>query len=159
MVSWSELTEAEPELAAKVRAAFDRHIHKTMATLRRDGSPRISGTEVRFDHGEMWLGSMPGAVKARDLQRDPRVAIHSASAEPDEKAGTMDPDAKVAGRAVEVTDPEVFAQFADQAPPGGMHLFLVDITEAVVTGVEGDPPALVIDHWTPATGRQRVTRD
>jgi hypothetical protein len=158
MVSWTEFSEAEPELAAKVRAAFDRHIHKTMATLRRDGSPRISGTEVRFDHGEMWLGSMTGAVKARDLQHDPRVALHSASAEPDEKAGTMDPDAKVSGRAVEVTDPAVFAKFADQAPPEGMHLFLVDIAEVAVTGVEGEPPELVIDYWTAAGGRNTVTR-
>lgn len=156
MVTWSEFTEAEPEFAAKAQLAFDRHIHKTMATLRRDGSPRISGTEVRFEHGEMWIGSMPGAMKARDLQRDPRVALHCASAEPDESAGTMDPDAKVAGRAVEVTDPEVFARFADSAPPGGMHLFLIDVQEVVVTGVEDQK--LVIDTWTAAGGRKRVSR-
>lgn len=157
MVSWTEFEEAEPELARKTRWIFDRHIHKTMATLRRDGSPRISGTEVRFDHGEMWIGSMPDAAKARDLQRDSRVAIHSACAEPNEEAGTMDPDAKVAGRAVEVTDSEALARFADHTPPGGMHLFLVDVTEVVVTGVEDQK--LVIDFWTAGGGRKTVSRD
>ena len=76
----------------------------------------------------------------------------------DEGAGTMDPDAKVSGRAVEVTDPEVFAKFADQAPPEGMHLFLVDISEVAVTGVEGEPPELVIDFWTAGGGRSTITR-
>jgi hypothetical protein len=156
MVTWSEFTEAEPEFAAKAQLAFDRHIHKTMATLRRDGSPRISGTEVRFEHGEMWIGSMPGAVKARDLLRDPRVALHCASAEPDESAGTMDPDAKISGRAIEITDPDVVAKFAGDAPPGNMHLFFIDIQEVVITGVEDQK--LVIDTWTPTTGRKRVSR-
>lgn len=156
MVSWTEFEVAEPELAQKARWVFDRHIHKTMATLRSDGSPRISGTELDFRNGELWLGSMPGAVKARDLQRDGRVAIHSASAEPDESGGGMDPDAKVAGVAAEVTDPEVVAEFAAGAPPGGMHLFRIDVTEVVITGVENDK--LVVDYWTAAGGRKTVSR-
>ena len=160
MASWSELTAAAPDLAARAKAAFDRSKHKTMATLRKDGSPRISGTEVDFRNGEAWLGSMPRAVKAQDLQRDPRVAVHSASAEPDEEAGKMDPDAKLSGRAVEITDPDVVAEFAADAPPGGMHLFRLDITELAVTGVEGTPPYLYIDYWTEAAGEvKRVKRD
>jgi hypothetical protein len=159
MVSWSELAAAEPELAERAKAAFDRSKHKTMATIRKDGSPRISGTEVDFRNGEAWLGSMPNAVKAQDLLRDSRVAVHSASAEPDEEAHKMDPDAKLAGRAVEITDPEVVAVFAEDAPPGDMHLFRLDITELVVTGVEGEPPYLYVDYWTAAGGHRRVERD
>jgi hypothetical protein len=41
----------------------------TLATLRRDGSPRISGTEVEFTDGQVWLGMMPGSLKALDLRR------------------------------------------------------------------------------------------
>src|SRR5919198_6363126 len=99
MASWSEVEAQAPELAARARRFFDAFKHKTMATLRRDGSPRISGTEVEFEDGEMWIGSMSRAVKARDLQRDPRFALHSGSADPPHWPG----DAKVAGRAQEMT--------------------------------------------------------
>jgi len=68
-------------------------VHKTIATLRRDGSPRISGTEYRFTEGELWFGSMHGAMKALDLRRDPRFALQSAPADPP----GWDGDAKLAG--------------------------------------------------------------
>ena len=58
---------------------FDANKHKTLATLRRDGSPRISGIEIWFEDGELWFGSMWQGVKALDLQRDSRFALHSAS--------------------------------------------------------------------------------
>ena len=66
MASWSEFETAAPELAARVKERFDAHKHKTMATVRRDGGPRISGTETQFSDGELWIGSMWKAVKALD---------------------------------------------------------------------------------------------
>jgi Pyridoxamine 5'-phosphate oxidase len=81
MARWSEVTAAAPELAGKARALFDAHRHKTMATLRKDGSPRISGTEATFADGDLWLGAMHHSLKALDLRRDPRLALHSATAE------------------------------------------------------------------------------
>ena len=102
MASWSDFEAAAPELAEKVRAHLDAHVHKTLATVRRDGSPRISGTETRLVDGELWIGSMWLALKALDLQRDPRFALHSGSQDPPEWSG----DAKLAGVVDEVTDPE-----------------------------------------------------
>ena len=67
----------------RVRAAFDAHAHKVLATLRADGSPRVSGIEMQFVAGEPWLAGMPDSVKFADLRRDPRFALHSGSAEPD----------------------------------------------------------------------------
>ena len=64
MGSWAEFEREAPELAAAVRERFDVRKHATMATLRVDGSPRISGTEVAFTHGQLVLGSMPNARKA-----------------------------------------------------------------------------------------------
>jgi hypothetical protein len=81
MPSWREVEAEVPELAARARRFLDAHVHKTLATLRRDGSPRISGTEVDFADGELWLGSMWRSLKALDLQRDPRFALHSGSTE------------------------------------------------------------------------------
>ena len=81
MPSWSVVEDEAPELAAPARRFLDAHVHKTLATLRRDGSPRISGTEVAFAEGELWLGSMWRSLKALDLLRDPRFALHSGSAD------------------------------------------------------------------------------
>lgn len=99
MTWWSDLVAAEPEFAARVRARFAVRKHGTMATLRRDGSPRISGTEFDFgDDGQLRLGSMAGAVKALDLRRDPRVALHSPTEDaPPDDPSTWDGDAKIAG--------------------------------------------------------------
>src|SRR3954447_4322662 len=100
MPSWSEFEAAAPALAAAVRARLDAHVHKTLATVRRDGSPRISGTEATFRDGELYIGSMWRAQKALDLQRDPRFALHSGSEDPPEWPG----DAKLAGVVEEIVD-------------------------------------------------------
>src|SRR5438309_1888548 len=76
MARWSEFASAEPALARRVEERFRVRKHKTLATLRKDGSPRISGIEVEFADGELYLGMMPGSLKLRDLERDPRLALH-----------------------------------------------------------------------------------
>jgi len=140
MASWHEAETEAPELAARARELFDANKHKTLATLRRDGSPRISGIEIEFDDGELWFGSMWRAVKALDLQRDPRFAIHSAS-----DGADFQGDAKVAGRAEEVSS------------DGHSHRFRADVTELVVISLGGDPPDhLVIESWH--AGRGLTTR-
>ncbi len=153
MPSWSDIETEAPELAAMARALFDAFTHKTIATLRRDGSPRISGTEVRFVGGELWIGSMWRAMKALDLQRDPRFALHSGSASPPEWKG----DAKIAGRMVEDTDPEHVAE-TNGPDVGPSHLFRADITELVVVYL-GDPADhLMIETWHPGRGVTRERR-
>jgi hypothetical protein len=157
MARWSDVEQAEPDFAKRVRQILDAHKHKTIATLRRDGSPRISGIEAQFVGGELWFGSMPGAVKALDLRRDPRFALHSGSEDADE----ADPeawtgDAKVAGRAVEATDPADAALFwASQTGPeppdkDSSHLFRVEPAEVVIIRVEGDE--LVVESWHEEVG-------
>ena len=99
-VTWQEFAADAPDLAAPVRARFQATKHHVLATLRRDGSPRVSGTEVQFHGPDLTIGSMPGSVKGRDLRRDGRYALHANPGD-----GTMDGgDAKVSGTAVEVTD-------------------------------------------------------
>jgi hypothetical protein len=156
MANWDDVIRAAPELGAAVQRIFDAHIHKVLATLRRDGSPRVSGTEVSFRGGEVWLGSMPDALKAHDLQRDPRCALHSSPSDAEMTGG----DAKIAGRAVEITDAAALeAMRSDEQPPGPFHLFRVDVTEVVLITLGGDPPDhLVIESWHEGRGVQRVER-
>ena len=150
-VAWGEFERAAPVLAAAVRERFAARQHCTMATLRRDGSPRISGTEVELSDGELWTGSMPQALKALDLLRDPRVAIHSPTVDPtpgDDRGWVG--EAKVAGRAVEQSPVE---QSPGQQAPGEQgHRFRIGLVEVVLTQVEGD--ALVVTSWHPGRGVQ-----
>ncbi len=156
MATWTEFETAAPALAARVHERLDAHAHKTLATVRRDGGPRISGIESAFAEGELWIGSMWEAVKARDLQRDPRFALHSGSDEPDEWKG----DAKLAGVVEEITDPERVARIngAHGAPPGPSHLFRLDLREVSTVALAESRKSIVIEVWTPARGVRTIER-
>jgi hypothetical protein len=165
MASWAQLEEAEPEFAGRVRGLFEAGRHKTLATLRRDGAPRISGIEATFADGELWLGMMPRSRKGQDLRRDARMALHSPSLDPPDDPTAWGGDAKVSGHAFEEADEarrRAFRQAAGgdgQEPPGGFELFRVDIDEVVRTSV-GDPPDhLVIELWRPAAGLRAMRRE
>lgn len=139
MVSWHEVEHEAPELAARVRTLFQARKHKTMATLRADGSPRISGIETEIGE-EVTFGSMAGSRKLADLQRDPRMALHSPSVDPPEDdAGRWVGEAKISGRAVPTGDG-----------------FRVDVTEVALTYLDG---GLVIESWHPDKGYRQRVRD
>lgn len=148
VASWSEFEAAEPEFAARVRELMSSRKHLTMATLRRDGSPRISGTEVEFVDGQLRIGSMSGAVKAIDLRRDPRVAIHGPTDDPPAaNPSGWTGEAKIAGAATEV------------ASGSSAHRFHIDIQEAVITHLNEAGNRLVVESWKPARGYRTVERD
>ena len=159
MASWAEIETVAPELAARARASFDAHKHKVLATLRRDGSPRISGIEASFADGQLWLGMMPGSRKALDLRRDPRLALHSPSVDPPEDdPGGWAGDAKLSGRAVEVDDPAVLERMGAGDQAGEAHLFRVDVTQLVHTRVGEPADHLVIELWQEGRGLRTMRR-
>ncbi len=151
MASWAEFASAEPALASRVQQRFDIRKHKTLATLRKDGSPRISGIEVEFADGELFLGMMPGSRKLDDLERDPRLALHSPTDDPPPGDPRGWPgEAKLAGFAREV----VFTN----SPVERGRRFRVDIAEAVLTHLNDAGDQLVIESWHPGEGTQRRER-
>ena len=125
--------------------------------LRRDGSPRISGIETTFRNGELWLAMMPDSRKAADLRRDPRFALHAAPVDLD----LVDGDAKLNGRAIEVTRPGRHRAVRRRSrrsrrPTSGVGLFRAELTDASLTRVEGD--WLVIDSWREGEGPKQRRR-
>ncbi len=74
MSHWAEVAASAPEFADSVRRIFESRRHKTLATLRKDGSPRVSGIELSFVEGDVVMGMMPGSLKSLDPRRDPRMA-------------------------------------------------------------------------------------
>jgi hypothetical protein len=155
VTAWSVIEKAQPEFAARVRRLFDAGRHKTIATLRADGSPRISGIECEFEDGELRFGSMTGARKGADLKRDPRFALHGPTFHPVEgKESEWPGEAKISGRAIPAG--QVTAEGED-GPDG--DAFVADITEVVVTGLDAEATKLVVEWWTPEHGLRRIERD
>jgi hypothetical protein len=133
------------------RALFDTHRHKTIATLRADGSPRISGIEAAFEDGEPVSGSMLNARKGADLRRDPRFALHTATVDAVEGSEAQWPgEAKTTGRAIA-------AGPITEGPDGGR--FHADIAEVVHTHLNEEATLLVVEWWTPMHGLRRIDRD
>ena len=151
VASWLEVEQAQPVFAQRVRVLFDAHRHKTIATLRAEGSPRISGIESQFENGELIFGSMPKARKGADLRRDPRFALHSATVDPIEGAeGQWPGEAKIAGRAI-LEGPSAVAADGER--------FRADIVEVVHTQLNDTATLLVVEWWTPSRGLQRIERE
>ena len=165
MIHWTQFREEAPETAA----VFERRLAATglalMATLRADGFPRISPLEPLLGEDRLWLGMMPGSTKARDLERDPRLCLHSATADKD----VADGDAKLWGRGVGVADDDHATRDryagAFQAAtghdlgqmPGGFSLVWVDLTAGSSLVLGDDKEHLRITSWTPGT-KERITK-
>jgi hypothetical protein len=160
MVAWVSAEKAAPELAAAVRGRFDAFGLGFLATLRRDGSPRISGIEPLFALDELWLGMMPRSLKALDLVRDGRFSLHSATTDKQ----VTDGDAKVSGVARRVEDEATFAVFREAfaaatgypPPDGPFELFRADVHEMSIVKPAGDH--LSIDSWSERDGIKHVDR-
>ena len=146
MTTWATIAADAPAFADRLKTIFEAGTNKTMATLRRDGSPRISGTELAFEGERVTLGMMPDSRKHEDVLRDPRVAVHSPTIEP--PPGTLgNGDAKFSGVLVPIPPPEAGA-------PGAY--FEVLFRDASVMWVENDE--LVIESWAPGRALKRVSR-
>jgi hypothetical protein len=147
VASWSAFEAEVPDFAARVRERLEAHRHRTLATLRADGAPRISGIECEIERGELQFGSMWRGVKALDLLRDPRFALHSGTDEPEQWPG----EAKVAGT--------VRAETRESEHDGERyHLFVADITEAVLVFLNEERTKLVVESWHSGRGVERLER-
>jgi hypothetical protein len=158
MGRWQDVVDAEPDFAAEVQRVFDAHRHKTIGTLRRDGSPRLSGLELGFTAGDVTFGMMPASRKVADLRRDPRTEVHSASFLVEGDEASWQGDARISGTAREVTDPEERRRYTD-TPPDAHPLFVLDIDRVVRVKLDGEPPHLLIQTWRPGQPLEEAVAD
>ena len=149
MAAWKDVEQAEPGFAARVRQLFDAGRHKTIATLRADGSPRISGIECEFADGQLRFGSMPGARKGADLTTG--SAVRPAWPDISPARGER---GRVAGRG---EDRRAGGLAGPAEPDGGQ--FVADICEVVITRLNPEATLLVIESWTPQRGLRVTERE
>src|SRR5262245_21794579 len=149
-VRWDEFERACPEIATTARLRFEHDQLVMLGTLRRHGSPRISPCEYDFAAGRMFVSMMWRSRKALDLQRDPRIVVHSVTSNKD---GT-DGDVKLYGRIVDEQEPELRSAFReairvriDWAPDEpSYHCFSVDVERAGYIRFGDDEAALAWDR-------------
>ncbi|MET9631526.1 pyridoxamine 5'-phosphate oxidase family protein [Lentzea sp. NPDC006480] len=158
MATWAEFAAEQPDLAAFAQARFAADRHALVATLRKDGSPRISGVEPDFTRGELWMGMMLDSLKSRDLRRDPRFSLHCNTTT---ASMTAAGDAKISGTAEFWTEKDDYLKdLYDRTgwmPEGGeLDLFRCDVTEVVSITVEGDE--MVVVSWHEGRGIRRVAK-
>lgn len=166
MAGWEDVVEEAPDFARSVAGRLERRRHKTLATLRKDGSPRVNGIETMLVDGDVYVGSMADSRKAADLRRDPRFALHCAAADPPEDdPSAWDGDVSLSGRAIEITDCDEICRVMEAAGHaveedqlGGSHLYRLDLDEVVSVRVHESLEYLEIESWREGLGFRRVER-
>lgn len=162
MVTFAELDAAAPSIAAFVAERIDKTGLCFLGTTRADGWPRVSPLEVFVHDGRIYMGSMPKAVKAKDLQRDGRCCVITPLADKDDHGG----EAKLFCRAREVDDraewEAVRAAFQertgyDMGEMGCAHLFEFGIEGAAWQRVEGGD-TFRTSSWHPKRGVREFGR-
>ena len=167
MASFADVERVEPDLAERARAILSSTTNAVLGTIRRDGSPRLSGADPYFHDGQLRIWSMPRARKGQDLRHDPRVALHSIPWDSrqlrDSAADAGAADAKVSGTALLTTDADDLTAFRAWLksergfePPVDWDLFTIDIDTLTVISADGGQ--LVVDGWSTTDGRQTTRR-
>lgn len=158
MPTFSELELAAPPIAAFAAERIASTGLCLVATTRSDGWPRVSPMELTIHEGRLYVGSMPSAVKAQDLRRDPRCCIITPLADKDDLAGEV----KLFCLAREIGEGDEWRSLrtrwqevngVDIGDPGGSHLFELGIDAASWQRVEGDEWRTT--SWSVKEGRVR----
>jgi len=141
-MTWQEFAQQDPELAALGQERLDRNGLVMVATLRKNGWPRISSVEPLFHIGQLYRGMMWRSRKALDLLRDPRCSIHNAVSDRMASEGEF----KVYSRALDITDTEeqqnylqaLLQKIGDQPVGHEFHCFAMDIKSAAANTLIGE---------------------
>jgi hypothetical protein len=159
MARWADLEAAAPELTTSGRELIDRFRFVYVATLRRDGTPRISAVEARIVEGDLAMSMIPGTLKARDLVREPRLAVIAPLQNPDDPNQEL----KLRGRALEIYDDAVKASVAAAIegssgwrPPLDWLFFSVDIEVAALIAWNAGVMRMI--RWSAEQGVEHIER-
>lgn len=150
MASWDTISTGAPSLAAQIHARFAGHAHHILGTIDKSGSPRLSGINLMWDEGIVWFGCMPNSRKIVDIDRDPRIAVHSAPLSVELDGG----DARISGRAHSLEASRVMSWRPD-TPADGVF-FGIDIEKVHLAEVQGKD--LKVSMWDTASGLRIVIR-
>lgn len=159
---WKDFENAAPQLAGLGAERLLRTGLAIIATIRKDGTPRIDPVEPFFSHGHLLLGMMR-SQKAFDLLRDPRCLLHSSISDP----GGSEGEFKLRGRAVDVRDAglwegyrQAYAERWKGPPPDGFpfRVFSLDIESAALIRWDIENGVMIMGQWSPDRGVTETRR-
>jgi Pyridoxamine 5'-phosphate oxidase len=151
---WSEMESAQPGLAGLGQQRLLGAGVVLVATIRRDGAPRLSPVEPFVMDGDLWLSMLWQSTKAADLLRDPRLLVHSIITNRDGGEGEF----KIRGTARAEHDPVIQRRYADAVAgslgwspePGRFHLFAVSLDEVTFIRYDDATGDQHVAMWPPA---------
>jgi Pyridoxamine 5'-phosphate oxidase len=156
-MTWRDLESAAPEIAHLGRERLELARVALLATLRKDGSPRISPVEPFLTQGHLIFGAMSWSLKTRDLLRDPRCVLHSAITDPDSGEGEL----KLYGQATEA-DEEIRSSCRDgwwlERPPDAATVFDLTIEQATFISWDTEQGQMTVRRWSPRRGYTKTRR-
>jgi hypothetical protein len=137
-MSWKALEDQQPELAAFGAERLNGKV-AYLATVRKDGSPRVHPITPIIGQGCLFVFMEPTSPKGRDLQRDGRYAIHCPVSDNSGASGEF----IVTGRAHSVDQPDrraLAVRLASYTPADRYILFEFDVESAASTVYPDDQP-------------------
>ena len=169
MATWTSFADEAPEIATLAEQRIAASGLLIMATVRRDGFPRISPVEptladdrLVLHDDKLWLGMMPGAAKSLDLQRDGRLGLHTATADKMVTEG----DVKMWGTATQISDratlekmaDDIFVSVGHRFEVGTFDAFDIDLLGASAVTVDTEAEVMLVRTWRPGAGVSRVEK-
>ncbi|WP_262851080.1 pyridoxamine 5'-phosphate oxidase family protein [Mumia quercus] len=157
---WSDLVSRQPRLADAARRRLLDPGVVLLASVRRDGTPRVSPVEPFVLGDDLLLSMLWGSTKAKDVSHDPRILVHSIVTGPEGTDGEL----KLRGRAVPVDDRDVQSRYAEavgealgwRPQPGRFHLFRVDVEHVAFVRWDSSANDQLVTTWPP--GKEYVRR-
>jgi hypothetical protein len=145
VATWAEFEAAEPDLAAFGRERMTKRI-VYQATLRLDGAPRVHPVSPWIAAGLLCVSFRDTSPKRREVERDPRYALHTAQPW-DDHAGDYG-EFLARGRLAPLADAHPALLGRPGQPPYALVHFSCSIEEAVATEYS-DEELPVYRRWKP----------
>jgi hypothetical protein len=137
-MSWKTLEVGNPELAAFGATRLHGKV-AYLATLRKDGSPRLHPMTPIIGEGHFFVFMEPTSPKGHDLRRDGRYTIHCSVTDISGASGEF----AVSGQARPIDDPALRAvatRLCPYTPSDRYVLFEFDPERAASTVYDGGRP-------------------
>lgn len=143
-MSWKTFASRSPNLAEFAKARLHNKV-AYLATIRKDGSPRVHPFTPIIGEGYFFVFMEPTSPKGHDLRRDPRFAVHCSVSDTSGESGEV----FISGKAVFVEDAEMRVAAVNVSPykPAERYILFELHPESVTTTEypgEGSP---IRAHW------------
>jgi hypothetical protein len=142
-MTWQAFQTSHPQLADFGKNRLAGRV-AYLATVRKDGSPRVHPVTPIIGEGHLFVFMEPTSPKGQDIRRNGRYALHCGV---EDNAGGRG-EFIVSGAAFLTNDPglrEVAARHSGYAPKDRYILFEFHVEEVRATTYEGDRP--VRQRW------------